>query len=176
MEAINKVFHPVYVVTNTRRYKDRVYTTHLLRHSYPENGQVKKITGGNLYHLPDYTIEVLRLALRSKPLVSANTLLPFQRTLLYGHVAAVLGTIRAIGISRMLAALRSVPSASAWHKATTRRTAHGHPTHHFRGLLGHLGTLCRNSVAIKQFQQHFSQLTESTELPRTAFELLHVKI
>ena len=42
-----------HVVTTTRRYKDRVYYTHLLRRSYREDGLVKNETLGNLSHLPE---------------------------------------------------------------------------------------------------------------------------
>ena len=42
-----------HVVTTTRRYKDRVYHTHLLRRSYREDGKVKNETLGNLSHLPE---------------------------------------------------------------------------------------------------------------------------
>ena len=53
-----------HVVTTTRKYKDQVYRTHLLRRSYRENGVVKNETLGNLSHLPDALIEVLRRSLR----------------------------------------------------------------------------------------------------------------
>ena len=42
-----------HVVTTTRKYKDQVYRTHLLRRSYREDGKVKNETLGNLSHLPD---------------------------------------------------------------------------------------------------------------------------
>ena len=70
----------------------------------------------------------------------------------------------------------SVPSHSAERKATTKRTAHGHPVHHFRGLLEHLATLTRNAVQVHGSEHPFEQLTVPTELQRTAFELLHVKL
>jgi len=43
----------VHVVTTTRRYKGRVYKTHLLRRSYREGGKVRNETLGNLSHLPE---------------------------------------------------------------------------------------------------------------------------
>ena len=46
--------HPVHVVTTTRRYKDRTYTSHLLR----RNGKVCKETVGNLSHLPDFLVDL----------------------------------------------------------------------------------------------------------------------
>src|SRR5207253_8019279 len=47
----------VHVVTTRRRYKGRVYATHLLRRSYREGEQVKNETLGNLSHLPEPLIE-----------------------------------------------------------------------------------------------------------------------
>jgi len=43
----------VHVVTTRRRYKGRVYATHLLRRSYREGERVKNETLGNLSHLPN---------------------------------------------------------------------------------------------------------------------------
>ena len=70
----------------------------------------------------------------------------------------------------------SVPSHSAERKATTKRTQDGHRVHHFRGLLEHLATLTRNTVAVQGSEHPFEQLTVPTELQRTAFELLQVKL
>ena len=50
----------VHVVTTRRRYKGRVYATHLLRRSYREGEKVKNETLGNLSHLPEPLIEVIR--------------------------------------------------------------------------------------------------------------------
>ena len=92
----------VHVVTTKRRYKDRVYTTHLLRRSYRENGKVKNETVGNLSHLPDSVVELVRLALRGKTLVPAETALQVLRSRPHGHVAAVLGMVKALGLERLL--------------------------------------------------------------------------
>ena len=96
--------HAVHVVTTRRRYKDRVYTTHLLRRSYREHGKVKNETVGNLSHLPDSVVELVRLALSGKTLVPAEAALRVLRSRPHGHVAAVLGTIKALGLPRLLGA------------------------------------------------------------------------
>ena len=70
----------------------------------------------------------------------------------------------------------NVPSDSAARKATTKCTVHGYPVHHFRGLLEHLATRTRNSIQVQGSQHPFEQLTVPTELRRTAFELLWVKL
>ncbi|MEN8184993.1 MAG: IS1634 family transposase [Myxococcota bacterium] len=79
----------------------------LLRESYRENGRVKKRTLANLSHLPDDTIEQLRRVLRGEALVDPEQALTIQRSLPHGHVAAVLGTLKRLGLDRQLAARRS---------------------------------------------------------------------
>ena len=100
--------HAVHVVTTRRRYKDRVYTSHLLRRSYREHGKVKNETVGNLSHLPERVVEMVRLALSGKTLVPAETALQVLRSRPHGHVAAVLGTIKTLGLERLLGPRRSV--------------------------------------------------------------------
>ena len=58
-----------HVVTTTRNYKDQVYRTHLLRRSYREDGKVKNETLGNLSHLPDALIEIIRRSLQGETFV-----------------------------------------------------------------------------------------------------------
>ena len=60
---------PAHVVTTTRTYKDQVYRTHLLRRSYREDGKVKNETLGNLSHLPDALIEIIRRSLQGETFV-----------------------------------------------------------------------------------------------------------
>ncbi len=98
---------PVHVVTTTRRYKGRVYTTHLLRRSYRDQGKVKNETLGNLSHLPDSVVDLIRRALRGETLVAADEQFAIVRARPHGHVAAVLGTLRKLGLDRLLAARRS---------------------------------------------------------------------
>jgi hypothetical protein len=97
----------VHVVTTKRRYKGRVYTTHLLRRSYRDDGKVKNETLGNLSHLPDSVIELIRRALRGETLVPAADVFAITRSRPHGHAAAVLGTLRKLGLERLLAARRS---------------------------------------------------------------------
>jgi hypothetical protein len=58
-----------YVVNTTREYKGRVYRTHLLRRSYREGGTVKNETLGNLSHLPEPLIEIIRRSLQGETFV-----------------------------------------------------------------------------------------------------------
>ena len=61
-----------HVVTTRRRFKGREYATHLLRRSYREDGRVKNETLGNLSHLPDALIDIVRRTLRGEAFVPAN--------------------------------------------------------------------------------------------------------
>lgn len=80
---------------------------YLLREGYRENGKVKSRTLANLSHWPLAKIERLRRILRDEVLGSAEAELSRLRSLPHGHVAAVLGTARKIGLEHVLAAGRA---------------------------------------------------------------------
>jgi (2S)-methylsuccinyl-CoA dehydrogenase len=58
----------VHVATITKKVGDKVYRSHLLRHSFREEGRVLNRTVANLSMLPDAAVEALRLALRGEVL------------------------------------------------------------------------------------------------------------
>jgi len=93
----------VHVATIKREYKGKTYVTHLLRHTYREDGKVKHLTVGNLSDLPDDLIDVIRKRLAGEPLPAENDDFEIVRSLPHGHVAAVLGTLQKIGIDRLVA-------------------------------------------------------------------------
>ena len=93
----------VHVVTTVRRYKDRIYRTHLLRHSYRENGQVKNETVGNLSHLPEAVVELIRKALQGEILTPANSTFEILSSAPQGHVQAVLSAMRRLGFASLVA-------------------------------------------------------------------------
>lgn len=93
----------VHIDTITRRYKGKTYVTHLLRHTYREDGKVKHLTLGNLSDLPDDLIQAIRKRLAGEPLAADNDDLQIVRSLPHGHVAAVLGMLRKIGLDRLIA-------------------------------------------------------------------------
>ncbi len=97
----------VHVATTHRRYKGKIYTTHLLRRNFRQDGKVKHETVGNLSHLPDHVIDLVRRALRGDSFVPAQEALEIQRSWPHGHVAAVLGMLRQLGGERLLASRRS---------------------------------------------------------------------
>jgi len=79
----------------------------LLRESYREGGRVKKRTLANLSHLSEATIAGLRRVLRGDTVVAPGDAFAIERSRPHGHVAAVLGTLKKLGLDRLLAARRS---------------------------------------------------------------------
>ena len=67
----------------------------------------RKRTVADLSELPPRAIEALRRVLRGETLVSVDETLEIERSWPHGHVAAVLGTLRRIGLERVLASHRS---------------------------------------------------------------------
>ena len=94
----------VHVVTTTRRYKGRVYTTHLLRRSFREDGKVRNETLGNLSHLPDTVVDLVRRALRGEAFVPAAERFEVEASRPHGHVEAVLRTMRRLDFASLLGA------------------------------------------------------------------------
>ncbi len=92
----------VHVATTTRRYKGKIYQTHLLRRSYREDGKVKHQTLGNLSHLPPDLIDTIRGRLRGE-IPPGDGQFEIVRSLPHGHVVAVLGTLRKIGLEELIA-------------------------------------------------------------------------
>src|SRR5438477_4820262 len=73
----------------------------LLRQSLRENGRVRKRTLANLSDWPTPLVEGFRTLLKGGVAVVAEGI-RIRRALPHGHAAAVLGTIRAIGLDRLL--------------------------------------------------------------------------
>jgi transposase len=92
-----------HVVTTTRQYKGRVYRTHLLRRSYREDGTVKNETLGNLSHLPDDLVEIIRAALQGTTFVPLNQAFEVTRSRSQGAVEAVALTMQRLGFAALIA-------------------------------------------------------------------------
>ena len=78
----------------------------LLREGWRENGKVKKRTLANLSRWPAAKIDLLRRLLKDEPLVGPGDAFDIRRARPHGHVAAVLGTLRKIGLERLIAPKR----------------------------------------------------------------------
>jgi hypothetical protein len=75
----------------------------LLRESYREGGKVKSRTLANISHWPEAKIESLRRVLAGETLLPlAAERFEITRALAHGHVAAVLGTVRRLGLDKAL--------------------------------------------------------------------------
>jgi transposase len=92
-----------HVVTTTRKYKDQVYRTHLLRRSYREGGKVKNETLGNLSHLPDALIEIIRRSLQGETFVPVASAFEITRSRPHGHVQAVAAAMARLDMAQLLA-------------------------------------------------------------------------
>ena len=97
----------VHVATTRRKYKGKVYEAHLLRRSIRDGKKVRHETVGNLSHLPPHVIDLIRRALKGEAFVCAEESFECVRSLLHGHVAAVLGTLRKLGLDKLIASRRS---------------------------------------------------------------------
>ncbi len=93
-----------HVVTTTRKYKDRVYHTHLLRRSFREDGKVKNETLGNLSHLPEPLIEIIRRSLAGETFVPLAQAFEISRSRPHGHVHAVAVAMQRLGLASIVAA------------------------------------------------------------------------
>src|SRR5918996_3595295 len=78
----------------------------LLREGWREGKKTYKRTLANLSDWPAHKIDTFRRLLRDEVLVSPTELFDTERTLPHGHVEAVLGTIRKIGLDTAIAAKR----------------------------------------------------------------------
>ena len=92
-----------HVVTTTRKYKDQVYRTHLLRRSYREGDTVKNETLGNLSHLPDALIEIIRRSLQGETFVPLAQAFEITASRPHGHAHAVAAAMQRLGFAVLLA-------------------------------------------------------------------------
>ena len=80
----------------------------LLRESYRQGAKVKTRTLANLSHWPPAQIEALRAVLRGATSVGVlEDAFEVSRSLAHGHVAAVVGTMRKLGLGAVISARRS---------------------------------------------------------------------
>jgi hypothetical protein len=75
----------------------------LLRESYRENGEVKTRTLANLSRWPEHKVDKLQRALKGLPATGdLSEAFEITRSLPHGHVAAVLGTARRLGVEELI--------------------------------------------------------------------------
>src|ERR1019366_7691084 len=92
----------MHVAKIRRRHGDREYVSHLVRRSVRDGKRVRHETIANISKLPADAIETLTLALRGVRLLPAGEAFQITRSLPHGHVEAVLGAARRLGLERLL--------------------------------------------------------------------------
>jgi len=74
----------------------------LLREAWREGQKVRKRTVANLTGWPKEKVESLRRVLKNEPLMAPEEAFAIEQSLPHGQVEAVLGTIRKLGLERLL--------------------------------------------------------------------------
>jgi hypothetical protein len=92
----------MHVARVRRVHGDKEYVSVLLRQSYRVGAQVKHRTLASLTALPPALVDVIERSLRGEHLVSAGEAFSIVRSLPHGHVAAVLGMLRSLGLEAFL--------------------------------------------------------------------------
>ena len=78
----------------------------LLREAWREGQKVRKRTVANLSGWPKEKVEALRRVLKNEPLMGPEEAFAIEQSLPHGHVEAVLGTIRKLGLERLISSTR----------------------------------------------------------------------
>ncbi len=75
----------------------------LLREAWREGGKIRKRTIANLSDWPEEKVEALRRVLRGEAVVSPKEAFRIEASTPHGHVEAILGTIRRLGLEQIIA-------------------------------------------------------------------------
>jgi transposase len=79
----------------------------LLREAWREGKKIRKRTIANLSQWPAQKVEALRRLLKDEPLVTAQEAFVIEQSMGHGHVEAILGTIRKLGLEDLISSRRS---------------------------------------------------------------------
>jgi transposase len=79
----------------------------LLRECWRDGNKTRKKTIANISNWPAEKVDTLRRVLRGEKLIPAEQAFIIEQSLPHGHVEAVLGTLRKIGLEKMIASRRS---------------------------------------------------------------------
>jgi len=128
----------LYVAHIKREYKDKTYTSHLIRRSYRDGKKVKQKTIANISPLPESLREIIAKSLKGEMFVPATEALEITRSRTHGHVAAVKKVyedldmdnlisnvfskerdlIKAIILSRVINAQTKLATTRSWHDSS----------------------------------------------------------
>jgi hypothetical protein len=78
----------------------------LLREAWREGKKIRKRTLANLTHWPSEKVEALRCLLKNEPMVASKEAFIIERSLPHGHVEAVLGTLKKLGLGELISSTR----------------------------------------------------------------------
>ncbi len=92
----------MHVARVRRVHEGKEYVSVLLRQSYREGPKVKHRTLASLTALPATVVDAIERSLRGERLVPAGAAFRIVRSLAHGHVAAVLGMLRSLGLETLL--------------------------------------------------------------------------
>jgi transposase len=93
----------LHVAKIVRTHSGRTYVSYLLRRSYRQDGKVKHRTLGNLSHLPERLIDIIRRSLQGEAFVSTTEAFRTLATKAHGHVEAVLAAFRTLDLANLIA-------------------------------------------------------------------------
>jgi transposase len=99
---MRKIDGAIHVAKIARNHQGKAYVSFLLRRTYRDKGKVKHQTLGNISHLPAHIIDMITGALRGESYLPASDSFEIIRSLPHGHVAAVLGTLKKIGLDKII--------------------------------------------------------------------------
>ena len=93
----------IHVAKIERKHNGKTYVSYLLRRSFRQDGKVKHLTLGNLSHLPERLIEIIRRSLQGESFVTSDEAFRTLATKSHGHVEALLTTFRTLDLDNLLA-------------------------------------------------------------------------
>jgi transposase len=102
----------IHVAKIVRQHNGKTYVSSLLRRSYRRDGKVLHRTLGNLSHLPERLLDVIRRSLQGEAFLSTAEVFHTLATKPHGHVEAVLTTFRKLDLENLLASKPSRPRSS----------------------------------------------------------------
>lgn len=100
---MRKTSAAIHVAKIVRKHNGKTYVSYLLRHSYRQGGKVKHHTLGNLSHLPQRLIDLIRRSLQGETFVTPDEAFRTMASKPHGHVEAVLTTIRQVDLENLIA-------------------------------------------------------------------------
>jgi transposase len=97
----------MHVAKIERKHRGRTYVSYLLRQSYRADGTVKHRTLGNLSHLPQRLIDLIRRTLQGETFLAGDDTIRTLHSKPHGHVQAILTTFDRLGLEGLLASRAS---------------------------------------------------------------------